>query len=328
MTGAMVGVDTLFSNFLLGVGFNSVKADMDWDYSDFLGTHETTLAGVHPYFGWSLDGGVYLWGSVGYERGDIELVEGGGNTRDFKRDAALRTAAFGGYGPLRENAGAGGTTRFGFVADGVYAHLEETETDTVQVESGWLRAGFELDYDRDLEGGNALSTTLELTLRHDFGDARTGTGVELSGGIDYGLADSGLLFDLNVRSLLSHDEDVNEWGISGGVAYVADQGGRGLSLSFRPQWGVTESAAGQLWDGGYSRYDSSVYNVSGRGYAAAYGFGGQQQEPGMFYSYEVRYGIPILQGQELLTLLAQGSTRQSIWRDDRGRVSVEFRKTF
>ena len=72
--------------------------------------------------------------------------------------------------------------------------------------------------------GGALTPSLEVGLRHDGGDAETGTGIEVGGGLSYtdpalGLTDPvlGLTLDAKVRGLAAHeDADYAEWGASGG----------------------------------------------------------------------------------------------------------------
>ena len=52
--------------------------------------------------------------------------------------------------------------------------------------------------------GAALTPSAELTLRHDGGDAETGTGVELGGGLRYRSGRPAV--EACARTLLAHDE--------------------------------------------------------------------------------------------------------------------------
>ena len=97
-------------------------------------------------------------------------------------------------------------------------------------------------------GGGVLTPWLELALRHDGGDAETGTGVELGGGVSYADADSGLSVEARARMLVAHaDSDYGEWGVSGAVRLDPGARGRGLSLSLSPTLGAASSAAERLW---------------------------------------------------------------------------------
>ena len=63
-----------------------------------------------------------------------------------------------------------------------------------------------------------LTPALELGLRHDGGDAETGTGVELGGRVSYTDAGSGLTVEANARKLIAHeDSGYEEWGAGGSV---------------------------------------------------------------------------------------------------------------
>ena len=60
-----------------------------------------------------------------------------------------------------------------------------------------------------------LTPSLEDGLRHDGGDAETGTGIEIGGGLSYTDPASGLTVDAKGRGLVAHEDA--EWG-AGGVA--------------------------------------------------------------------------------------------------------------
>ena len=59
---------------------------------------------------------------------------------------------------------------------------------------------------------------LDLGLRHDGGDAETGTGVELGGRVSWEDPDTGLGVEVRVRTLVAHEDSAyREWGASGAV---------------------------------------------------------------------------------------------------------------
>ena len=93
-----------------------------------------------------------------------------------------------------------------------------------------------------------LTPALELGLRHDGGDAETGTGVEVGGRIRYTDAGSGLTVEANARTLIAHeDSGYREWGAGGSVRIDPGASGRGLSLSLAPVWGTPSSGVDRLW---------------------------------------------------------------------------------
>ena len=288
VTGFTLGADARLSDaFLAGVALNRAVADVDWNDGNFTGRHETTMTGVHPYFGWRLDGGLLMWGSVGYGQGELELTEERSDDFLYERDLSIGTVALGGYGPLPS----AGPVDFGIVADFAYTRTD-SDAAAAAVETGWLRAGAEADYNIAFSGGGAFGVKGELTLREDFGDAKTGTGVELGAQVDY-RHPAGLRLDLKARALLGHrnDDEVEEWGISGGIAFSTSAGGQGFALSFRPEWGATATARDQLWNGAFAAPAARA-------------------QPALRYNLELQYGIPIFQGRELLNLRARSDLRR------------------
>ena len=94
--------------------------------------------------------------------------------------------------------------------------------------------------------GGALTPTVELGLRHDGGDAETGAGLEVGGGLRY--ASGRLAVELSARGLLAHEEnEYEEWGVSASVRYAPDEGGRGLSLRAGSTWGAASGGIDRLW---------------------------------------------------------------------------------
>ena len=62
--------------------------------------------------------------------------------------------------------------------------------------------------------GGVLTPTVEAGLRYDTGDAETGAGLEVGGGLGY--AARRLSVTVNARGLLAHqDTAYEEWGFSG-----------------------------------------------------------------------------------------------------------------
>ena len=105
-----------------------------------------------------------------------------------------------------------------------------------------------LDASRSFEtgGGGMLTPSLELGLRHDGGDAETGTGVEVGAGLRY--AGGGVTVEGTVRSLVAHEAGAyEEWGASGSIRIDPGASGRGLSLTLAPTWGNASSGTERLW---------------------------------------------------------------------------------
>ena len=130
-----------------------------------------------------------------------------------------------------------------------------------------------------LGGGATFTPIAEIGLRHDGGDAETGTGVEIGAGLRYTAGP--LTIEGQVRSLVTHeDNDYEEWGMSGAIRVTPNKG-RGLTLSIAPAWGRTGSAADRLWSahdaralGADSEFEAdSQIAIAIDGNRGGYGFG-------------------------------------------------------
>ena len=103
------------------------------------------------------------------------------------------------------------------------------------------------DRGRSLPGGGSVEPSLTLGLRHDGGDAETGTGVEVGAGLAWSDPSGGITSDLRLYGLAAHqDAGYEEWGVSGSLRIVPHASGRGVSLSMTPSWGA-RGQGGRVW---------------------------------------------------------------------------------
>ena len=102
-----------------------------------------------------------------------------------------------------------------------------------------LRLGLEGSYRMALEGGGSLVPKLEIGARHDGGDAETGFGVEIGGGIAWSDPALGLSLDVSGRTLIAHgNDDLKDRGYAASLAFDPDPATqRGPSLSLRQEFG-------------------------------------------------------------------------------------------
>ncbi len=161
-------------------------------------------------------------------------------------------------------------------ADGFYV---ETESEAVSNEGSTTgvasRVRLALEGSRAFEmGGGVLTPGLEVGLRHDGGDAETGTGVELGGRVSWSDPDSGLSMEARVRTLIAHeDSDYREWGLSGSVRYAPGEGGRGLSVRVGSAWGAAAGGAERIWAQSFGGFSPGAFDPEASLDAeAGYGF--------------------------------------------------------
>ena len=87
-----------------------------------------------------------------------------------------------------------------------------------------LRLGLDGGYAFALEGGGTLEPTFELGLRHDGGDAETGWGVDIGGGVRWNDPALGLSAEVAGRGLLAHEAaGLKDRGVSGSLAWDPDR---------------------------------------------------------------------------------------------------------
>jgi len=160
-----------------------------------------------------------------------------------------------------------------------------------EAEASRLRLVLEGSRPVALEGGGSFTPSLEVGLRHDGGDAETGTGVEVGGRLRYASA-WGLSIEASVRTLLAHEAaDYTEWGASGALRFDPGRQGRGLTASIVPAWGSATSGVSRLWGQpgtpSLAPADTLAPTAAGR------------------LDAEFGYGLATLQGRGLLTPYAR-----------------------
>ena len=241
LTTGLVGADYARENWLAGLLLTWTDAKGDY-------RNETTSAGQGALDASLLAGTVYgslqaterleLWGAAGHGQGELTLTlpTGPGS----KTDMGWMMAAAGARGALLEPGTAGGLM-LAVVADALWTRTTSAETlglAGAQADVTQLRLGLEGGWSLSLAGGE-LAPTVELGLRHDGGDAETGLGVELGGGLAWTHPDWGLSFDIQGRTLVTHAEDgIADQGFSASFAFDPDPlTDWGPSLTLRHDYG-------------------------------------------------------------------------------------------
>ena len=265
VTTFTLGADVAWSRWLAGVavslseGAGSFRDHETGDHeSRGSGSLESSLTGVHPYARLTLSERLSAWGLLGFGSGELTLEMDGKDGQDgerFTTDTAQQMAAVGARGVLVAAPAAGGLE----LAVRTDAVVQRMTSDRATGSDGGNLAGTQAQTSRVrlmLEGSHAIAVgeagrlvpTLEVGLRQDGGDAETGTGIEVGGGLSWTDPTTGLAVEAKLRGLVAHeDADYSEWGASGAVRIEPGADGRGLSLSLAPAWGAAEGGAERLW---------------------------------------------------------------------------------
>ena len=160
----------------------------------------------------------------------------------------LRLGAVGLEGEVLDGSGPSGMA-VNVRSDATWVGTKSARTgDMIATEGEITRLRLIVEGERAIEvgAGSRLTPRAEVGLRHDGGDAETGAGLELGGGLRYSAGP--LTVEASARMLVAHEASgYEEWGASVAVRVEPGASGSGLSLELAPEWGRTGSASQQLW---------------------------------------------------------------------------------
>ena len=222
-----------------------------------------------------------VWGLSGYGKGTLGLAE------QQQTDMAMTMAAAGIRGELLSPTDGGGLS-LALATDALWLRTTSDAVESVlasEAEVSRLRLRIEGSYGGSL--GGSLAPTFELGVRQDAGDAETGFGLEVGGGLRY--AARGLTANLGVRGLLAHeDQDFRERGVVGSIIYDSNPSSDlGLSFALSPSWGAASSGGGT--DALWAR--ETMSGIAGT----------DAHMPGGRLDAELGYGVPVFGGRGVVT---------------------------
>ena len=255
VTSGFLGVDVGRAGWLAGLALGLSEGEGSYASVDGAdrGAVESSLTAFYPYARVALNDRLDVWGLAGFGGGELTLMQNPGTARakTYETDISMRMGALGARGEVVSPASPGGLS----VALKSDAFWVETSSEAVDGPAGRLGAS-DADASRVrllVEGAQSFATgagtltpALEFGLRHDGGDAETGTGFEA--GASFGYAGAGFSVEAALRTLVAHEEaGYEEWGASGALRIDPGASGRGLSLSVAPSWGAAETGTARLW---------------------------------------------------------------------------------
>ena len=219
---------------------------------------ESSLTGFYPSAWLKLNQRVSLWGLAGIGTGGLTLRQQG--EAQVETDLDMRMGALG----IRSRITGGGFSSglaLAIKSDAMWVRTATEATTTlseIQGDVTRIRLLLEGSHSFRMGEGATFTPSGEVGVRHDGGDAETGTGLEMGAGLRYAIGS--LIVEGSVRTLVLHEDDgYREWGASGAIRYSPAASDRGLSLSVSPAWGNTTSASSRLW----SARDASLLSHAG-----------------------------------------------------------------
>ena len=278
MNGFMAGFDLGRGRWMGGIVISHNRADGTLGGSS-LRTRDvrTILTGAYPWARYLVSDRFSVWGMLGYAGGTLSLD--GASSSD--PGASLAMAAFGWRGDVIGSSGADGFA-LAVTSDAMLSRASTPGDATLGEQSGGVsRARLLVEGSHNFQLGEAtLEPLAEVGVRHDQGDAETGAGMEMGGGLSVTVPSLGLTLQGRARGLVAHEDDTyEEWGGSAVIHIQPDASGQGLSLRISPAWGHTEGSAGRLFE----RRDM-------RGIASRTGAGPYRSG---ITDAEIGYGVPL-----------------------------------
>ena len=249
----MFGADYATGPLVVGLSLSNTRGLGEYS-GPGSGRMLSSVTGLYPWLGYRATDRITVWGVTGYGVGGMLLTPGGGPALESGLSTAMAAA-----GTRGELVGEGGGNGFAlaFKADALWAG---TGIDGVDGPEGRLaatsaavtrvRTGLEGSRGFTFGGGLSLRPSVEVGLRHDGGDAETGAGVDVGGGLVASHPSSGLAVDVRVRTLLVHEaEGFYERGVSLSLSWnPTPSTPLGLTARLAPSWGgQATSGADALW---------------------------------------------------------------------------------
>ena len=255
------------------------------------GKVEASMTALTPWAGYKVTERLSVWGALGYGKGELTLTPKNPLTQKDqpaqKTDIAMTLAAAGVRGTLLEGDG----PKLDAVAD---ARWVRTTSDKVTASAGnggnlsatqadvtRLRLGLEGSWAVALDDeGATVTPRLSFGVRHDGGDAETGFGADIGGGVTLAMPAHGLSVSLEGRGLLTHEaKGLSDTGYGASIAWdPAPSSKRGLSLSLR------QSVGGSATGGKDALFSREVMD----GLGANGNSGGNRRLEG-----RIGYGLPV-----------------------------------
>ena len=215
-----LGADVERGGWLAGLALSHSEGEGTFSMEGSEGEIESSLTGLYPYLRYALTERLSVWGVAGYGAGTLMLT--GEGEDPIETDIDLTMGAGGARGELLSARETGGfalaleTDALLLRSASEAARTDSDRMKAARADVSRLRLRLESSYAFEIDGGGSLTPSLEVGVRHDGGDAETGFGLELGGGLLVESPRRGLTAQMKVRSLLAHEESgFEEWGASG-----------------------------------------------------------------------------------------------------------------
>ena len=275
----MFGADYTRGRLVLGLsvgrtlGLGSYRGRSDGELT-------SSMTGIYPWLGYRVNDRVSVWGVTGRGTGALRLTPGG--AAELETGMSMGMAAVGTRGELVGSRSTGGFA-LAFKADALWVDASTAQVagaagrlDASQAGVTRLRTALEGSRGFTLGGRLSLRPSVEIGLRQDGGDAETGAGMDVGGGLVFTDSVTGLSLDVRGRTLVLHQAD----GFAARGASVSfgwdptPSSPLGFAARVAPSWGGPGQGSEALWGGGpLSRFGAYGGQASPTRVDAALGYG-------------------------------------------------------
>ena len=245
---AMFGVDIEKGRWMTGMLFSHSEGKGAYKNRDTPGGELTgTLTNLNPFVLYELDHRTHVWGTYGYGLGDLTLT-GEESETEIDTDLVTRMVALGGRAVVSTPRDGAKSGEVAIRSDGLWTNTKAERSRSLVGDAGStsrVRVLLEVTGDLHLDPG-VLTPVLENGLLYYGGDAETGMGLELGGGLAY--TTDRLTVEGKTRRQVVHDDmEYQEQSFSGSIAYRSKRDHRGLRMNLGTHWGETGSVAQSVW---------------------------------------------------------------------------------
>ena len=244
VTSAMIGADWRRDVWTAGLLVSHSRGEGGYRAPEGGGTVSSSVTGLYPYGRYMVNQRVTLWSVAGYGEGTLRLEPEDDTT--METDMSLMMGAVGLRGAVLV-APAGGGPELAVKSDAMAVRTSSEKTKglaAARADVTRLRLGLEGTWRGIEAGGGTLTPRMEIGVRHDGGDAETGFGLDVGGGLAWSHPANGIAAQVSGRGLLTHEaKGFRDRGIAGSLAWDPGRGsGRGPKLTLTQTMGA--SAAG------------------------------------------------------------------------------------
>ena len=248
----MFGADYATGPLVAGLSLSHSRGRGGYEGVD-IGEVTSSVTGLYPWLGYQATDRISLWGVTGYGKGKLTLTPEMGAA--LKSGLSMALAAGGLRGELADSVVGGFGLAFKADALWVGTGIEgvdglEGRLAAVSAAATRFRTGLEASRGYRFQRGLSLQPSLEVGVRRDGGDAETGAGIDIGGGLIVSDAVTGLSADVRIRMLLVHqDQEFRDRGVSLSFGYnPTPLTPFGFMAKLTPSWGgQAESGAQALW---------------------------------------------------------------------------------